>query len=173
MRQCRLPKPDGTYNCKRISNHSDRHNRLDKGEIRTGMDGDDVLCSNARNDSLHGYEGDDRLVGGRGDDLMWGDLGAGEFADTYVFHDGNGNDTIADFDVDEDVIRFRGDGTLDGFDDLTFTEITTDPDRPWRSFTSTLVTWGDGENSIFIQNPFFGRADISPHDLSADDFIVG
>ncbi|MBC6437322.1 MAG: hypothetical protein GDA52_04105 [Rhodobacteraceae bacterium] len=90
----------------------------------------------------------------------------GDEADTFVFLDGDGNDHIADFDIGKNVVRFRGEGTPEGFDDLACEQIDPDPD--WPTFTSTLVTWGNGENTILIQDPLFGQAEVSaipPQDI--------
>ena len=56
----------------------------------------DRLDGGAGNDSLIGYRGDDRLEGGKGDDYLNGCEGS----DTYIFHAGDGNDTIVDYDPD-------------------------------------------------------------------------
>ena len=55
-------------------------------------------------DSLDGGVGDDTLIGGEGNDTLTG----GEGADTFVFGAGHGNDTITDFDVDNDTIDISG-----------------------------------------------------------------
>ncbi len=71
-------------------------------DILYGGKGDDTLEASWGDDELHGGRGDDildatwgdnRLVGGRGNDTL--DSGWG--ADTFVFREGDGHDTIEDF----------------------------------------------------------------------------
>jgi Ca2+-binding RTX toxin-like protein len=53
--------------------------------------------------------GSDTLVSGTGEDHMWGDYSSGLVtggADTFVFHENNGSDTIYDFERGKDVIDF-------------------------------------------------------------------
>ncbi len=65
---------------------------LQRGFDIRGSGGDDLLTGTAITDSITGGEGADTLVGGKGDDLLSG--GGGN--DTYVFHPGDGRDTIED-----------------------------------------------------------------------------
>ncbi|MDH4321351.1 MAG: hypothetical protein OEV73_07605, partial [Desulfobulbaceae bacterium] len=58
----------------------------------TGDSKSDHLYGMAGNDTMSGGAGDDHLEGGLGDDILQG--GAGY--DTYVWHPGDGNDTITD-----------------------------------------------------------------------------
>lgn len=69
--------------------------------IVQGDFGDDVLFGTNTQDRLYGFEGNDELhaglggdtlTGGTGDDLLFGEDGA----DMYVFHAGDGHDTIVD-----------------------------------------------------------------------------
>ena len=62
------------------------------------------LSGAAGDDTLEGGSGDDTILGGSGDDLMSG----GEGADTYTFLTSDGNDTISDFDIAEDVLIING-----------------------------------------------------------------
>ena len=76
-----------------------------------GSRGDDELYGGRGSDSLNGGFGDDALYGGRGADTLFGDWGDDELdggkgddtlegsrgADTFVFREGDGNDTIVDF----------------------------------------------------------------------------
>ena len=64
-----------------------------------GSTGADCLNGNAGNDVLHGAAGDDLLFGGAGDDLLHGGTGndylwGDEGINTYLFHTGDGQDTI-------------------------------------------------------------------------------
>ena len=76
-----------------------------------GEYGDDKLYGGRGDDYLNGSFGNDKLYGGRGADTLFGDWGDDELdggkgddtlegsrgADTFVFREGDGNDTIADF----------------------------------------------------------------------------
>ena len=65
-----------------------------KGNDRLfGAEGHDTLNGGADNDRLFGGKGNDVLIGGEGDDFLSG----GEWADTFIFEDGFGTDTIGDF----------------------------------------------------------------------------
>lgn len=54
---------------------------------------DDHLTGNSGANMLNGAAGQDTLAGGAGDDVLIGGVGA----DVFVFRDGTGHDTIADF----------------------------------------------------------------------------
>ncbi|MEA5517949.1 calcium-binding protein [Limnoraphis robusta Tam1] len=100
-----------------------------------GSGGDDVISGGAGNDQIGGKAGNDLLSGDEGDDLIWGDAGndtimgvtgndtltgddfsGGSGSDLFVFGNGDGTDTITDFDVTEDFI-----GLVEG--ELTFADI--------------------------------------------------
>ncbi|WP_413168020.1 calcium-binding protein [Capilliphycus salinus ALCB114379] len=97
--------------------------------------GDDVISGGAGNDQIGGKAGNDLLSGDAGDDEIWGDAGndtimgvtgndtltgddfsGGSGSDLFVFGNGDGTDTITDFDITEDLI-----GLVEG--ELTFDEI--------------------------------------------------
>lgn len=65
-----------------------------------GHDGNDTLNGEQGHDVVNGGGGDDRLDGGLGDDYLWGDTGA----DTFVFAQSGGTDTIGDFEDGSDLI---------------------------------------------------------------------
>lgn len=69
----------------------------------------------AGNDTISGNEGDDTIIGGKDADVLTGGGGA----DTFVYSNGDGNDTITDYE-EEDLIKFSK-GT-------TVTKITTQKD---------------------------------------------
>jgi predicted deacylase len=82
-----------------------------------GGPGDDLLNGQNGNDSLYGDEGNDRIYGGTGDDLLDGGLGndtlAGndlknEGSSTFVISEGEGTDTITDFEIETDFIGLTG-----------------------------------------------------------------
>ena len=76
-----------------------------------GNMGDDMLMGAEGNDMLRGGKGDDELDGGDGNDTIQGDKGddvltGGDGNDTFVLMEGDGDDTIEDFESGEDTIRF-------------------------------------------------------------------
>lgn len=60
-----------------------------------GAAGNDMLFGNAGNDTVMGGDGGDRIDGGAGNDVLSGNLGA----DTFVFANEFGRDTITDFSL--------------------------------------------------------------------------
>ncbi|MEL7039571.1 MAG: calcium-binding protein, partial [Cyanobacteria bacterium J06592_8] len=95
-------------------------------DVIFGGAGDDRIGGKAGNDELHGDEGDDEIFGDDGDDILKGGLGndiltgddnsGGEGADTFILAEGDGTDTITDFEVGIDVI-----GLAEG---LTFADLS-------------------------------------------------
>jgi len=77
--------------------------------IITGGSSNDTLSGNGGNDTLSGGEGDDIIDGGAGTDTLTG----GEGADTFTFTStSNGADTITDFTVADDILKFVDDTNL-------------------------------------------------------------
>jgi len=76
-----------------------------------GNGGDDLLTGGEGNDTMYGGSGNDTLVGGAGNDQLTG--GSGEDVFQFSAQDG-GNDTITDFDLDDDSL------TLDGVTSASF-----------------------------------------------------
>jgi Ca2+-binding RTX toxin-like protein len=72
-------------------------------DLLRGGNGRDQLFGGGGNDTLFGNAGDDVLSGGRGNDQLTGGRGS----DTFVFNRREGNDTITDFAVNEDVLQLR------------------------------------------------------------------
>jgi Ca2+-binding RTX toxin-like protein len=86
----------------------------DDNDQLNGDAGNDLLYGGAGADSLYGGAGSDRLHGGAGDDQLNGGAGA----DSFLFRQGDGSDTIADFSSgqgDRIIINMQGVGS---FDDL-------------------------------------------------------
>ncbi|MFL4469288.1 M10 family metallopeptidase [Tateyamaria armeniaca] len=68
-----------------------------------GGSGNDLLFGGADNDTLNGGSGFDTIDGGAGDDSLFGQFNA----DTFVFADNHGNDTIGDFNALNNFERDR------------------------------------------------------------------
>jgi Ca2+-binding RTX toxin-like protein len=84
------------------------------GNARLGSEGADTVAGSRNDDRLYGLGGDDSLAGDRGNDQLSGGRGAdrldgGWGNDSYVFHAGDGADTIDNRSAkstDIDVLRF-------------------------------------------------------------------
>ncbi|MGC9526188.1 MAG: choice-of-anchor I family protein [Limnospira sp.] len=89
-----------------------------KGDDRIGgKGGNDRLFGDMGDDQIWGDDGDDLLRGGLGDDTLTGDdFSGGSGSDTFVLAEGEGTDTITDFEVGTDLI-----GLANG---LTFADIS-------------------------------------------------
>ncbi|MEM9218706.1 MAG: pre-peptidase C-terminal domain-containing protein [Cyanobacteria bacterium P01_F01_bin.150] len=87
----------------------------------SGDDGDDILSGDSGNDFVVGGPGNDILMGVTGNDVLVGDNGGvGTGSDLFVFGNGDGTDTIIDFEVGLDAIGLV-EGELE-FEDLTLTQ---------------------------------------------------
>lgn len=84
----------------------------------SGGAGSDVIRGDAGSDTLNGNDGNDRLAGGADNDKLTG--GAGR--DVFVYADGDGVDTIADFVHGTDRIDLTGVAALTGFDQLALSQ---------------------------------------------------
>ena len=94
----------------------------------TGGSGDDRLIGNADNDVLNGAAGADFIAGGTGADTIEGGAGVDFMrgdagADVFVFDDGSGNDTIADYLDGTDSFDFSAHSQVGNFSDLTVTGV--------------------------------------------------
>lgn len=75
-----------------------------RNNILSGGAGNDTLIGNAGADNLFGGGGDDLLVGGAGNDNLRGNAGS----DLFVYNSfDDGNDTIADFNRNQDQLDLR------------------------------------------------------------------
>ncbi|NQU58563.1 MAG: tandem-95 repeat protein, partial [Rhodospirillales bacterium] len=104
--------------------------RDDEVEIDGGA-GNDVITGGAEDETLIGGTGDDTLTGGAGDDDLWG----GDGNDTFVFHEGDGSDTINDFGIGDTMV-FEG----TWFDEGTVTQDGDD----------AIVTFGTGDDEVKV-----------------------
>ncbi len=85
------------------------------------------LLGSAGADQLAGYQGDDTLVGNQGSDTLDGMEGS----DTYVFHAGDGQDTVRD---------------LMGIDRFVFADVTADAVSVRRNDNRLVVTTANGDS---------------------------
>lgn len=94
--------------------------RGDSGDdTLSGGTGNDTLLGDAGADIISGGEGDDHIMGGVGNDTLTG----GADSDVFIFVENSGNDTITDFDVDEDFIDLSMLDANIAFADLTITDL--------------------------------------------------
>ncbi|APE44477.1 hypothetical protein BOO69_14430 [Sulfitobacter alexandrii] len=128
-----------------------------------GGDGDDALFGDSGNDTLEGGTGDDRIMGGTGFDRILGgagdDLLTGNFnADCFVFVDGDGNDTIEDFEATNpfETIDLSGVTDVTDFADLLANHMVQED-------TNVVITAGDGLRITLWS--------VDLADLDAGDFI--
>jgi Ca2+-binding RTX toxin-like protein len=112
-----------------------------------GGGGEDTLEGGAGDDTLKGSSGDDTLRGGAGDDTLVGGRGADTFIQDFSVA---GNDTITDFNPDEDVIDIAGLG-----EDNLAVEVVDG---------GTLISAGE-DNSLFVEN-------VTPEQLAASNITV-
>ena len=115
-----------------------------------GGEGDDELLGNGGFDTLNGGLGDDRLLGNFN-------------ADTFVFEDGHGNDTIVDFDELNNFERIDLSAIADitGLADLN---LASDTEGAAVQSGADVVITTSGGNTILLQNVLLA-------DLDANDFI--
>lgn len=113
----------------------------DRAINATGNGLDNTLTGNDSANTLDGAWGDDRLFGGRGNDVLIGQRGddllrGGAGRDRFLFGEDHGQDVIADFETERDLLGFSG---RIGLETLNIEQ--TGPD--------TLISYGDG-NSITL-----------------------
>lgn len=146
---------------------SDRLNGEAGADRLEGGGGKDRLSGGADNDLLDGGEGDDLLAGDRGNDTLIGGAGNDRLwghnnADTFVFADGHGRDTIGDFEATNRLERIDLSG-------ITALSAVVDYDGLWASGAMTagaggvLIATGGG-NAIWL-------AGVAVADLDDSDFI--
>jgi len=131
-----------------------------------GHEGDDALWGDGffggtGDDSIAGGSGDDIIYGGGGDDQLWGsgerpDINPGETDfDTFVFMPGHGNDTVHDFNLNEDRIDLSHFNSVTGLADLSIQQ----------QGANTMISVGpQSGDSIQLMG-------VNASDLDAGDFI--
>jgi Ca2+-binding RTX toxin-like protein len=120
----------------------------------TGGSEPDTLFGFAGNDTLNGAGGNDVITGGTGNDILTG--GTGD--DRFVFHNGDGLDTITDFTPgsgSNDVVE------LHGYDVANFTALQA---LMTQSGADTIITF-DPNDTITLHN-------VTAAQLNAGDFIL-
>jgi len=124
-----------------------------------GGSGDDLIEAGGGNDIISGNAGFDTINGGEGDDAIWGDFNA----DTFVFEDGHGNDTINDFDALNalEKIDLSAVSSIAGLADLDLGSATNG--AAIQDGTDVVIDTGGGNTIRLI------GVDLS--DLDAGDFI--
>ncbi|NEP19177.1 MAG: calcium-binding protein, partial [Leptolyngbya sp. SIO4C1] len=107
-----------------------------------GKSGNDILSGDAGDDLIFGDAGDDILMGVIGNDILVGDnFSGGSGSDTFIFGNGDGTDTILDFEVGIDRI-----GLVQG--ELLFTDLTITQDRE----NTLLGVASTGETLAILNN---------------------
>jgi VCBS repeat-containing protein len=101
-----------------------------------GGNDNDKLYGGAQDDKLYGGAGTDTLEGGTGNDTLWGEGGS----DVFVFHAGDGTDTVMDFGVGDQLV-FEG-----AEFDISEMQVT-------QSGTDAIITFGGAEGvSVKVKN---------------------
>ena len=117
----------------------------------TGGPANEVFYGFNGNDTINGGGGNDLIVGGRGNDILTGGAGF----DHFVFHAGDGMDTITDFSAGtRELIDLRG------YDIGSFEQLQ---DMMLQMDTGVLLTF-DPQNSLMLNN-------VDINNLSSSDFL--
>ena len=132
-------------------NDDDKLDGGDGNDYLDGFNGRDILDGGAGDDTLIGYNDDDILTGGTGNDILTGGYGA----DQFIFTQGDGIDSITDFEVGTDIVDLTDFG-FDSFDELD------------------LIVGEDNNVYLVIDEhqtiEFIGIDNVA--DLSANDFLI-
>lgn len=131
-------------------------------DIIYGGHGTDHLYGEAGNDEIYGGIGNEQIIGGKGDDILTG----GDWADYFVFNEGDGHDTITDFEASNwaEAVDLSSYQSINGFNDFTF--VTSAP-------TGDMEIGQDGGNTVIRidANASITLEDVLSTDLSASEFI--
>lgn len=129
--------------------NNERINGFEDNDLLFGLNGKDTLSGGAGEDFLFGNIDDDVLDGGADDDSLFG----GRDADQFVLREGDGRDTIFDYQDGTDSFLLA-DGLT--FEDLTITQ----------GFAQSLISVTDTSKDLAV---LFG---VNANDLGAEDFSV-
>ncbi|MBE9064024.1 calcium-binding protein [cf. Phormidesmis sp. LEGE 11477] len=125
-----------------------------------GKSGNDILSGDAGDDFIWGDDGDDIIMGSAGNDILVGDnFSNGSGSDLFVFGNGDGTDTILDFEVGIDRI-----GLVEGelmFADLTITQDGSTTLLGVASSGETLAILNGVQASSLTESSFEVVADVS------------
>ena len=128
-----------------------------------GKSGNDILSGDAGDDFIWGDDGDDILMGVTGNDVLVGDNGSGgSGSDLFVFGNGDGTDTIVDFEVGIDRI-----GLVEGeltFEDLTITQDGNNALLGVTSSGETIAVLNGVQSSALGEDSFAVVPDVSNPD---------
>ena len=140
--------------------------RLSGSRFNDSLRGDaaaNVLWGQNGSDKLYGRGGNDVLSGGNGNDLLYGQGGndrliGGAGGDTFVFQNGFGQDTIADFNLSQsgERIAIGAVSEITSFTDLTNNHLS-------QSGNDTIIDDGQGNTIIMLG--------VNMGDLAANDFL--
>ncbi|WP_107496286.1 calcium-binding protein [Thalassobius sp. I31.1] len=121
--------------------------------VTEGTTGNNTLSGYGNRDNLYGLDGNDTLNGKGGDDVLIGGLGndtlTGGAGDDFFVLDANaGTDTITDYNVSDDTVKFEG----FTFADLTITQNGSDTEIAYGN--GNVVTLEDVLASDMIEGEF-------------------
>jgi VCBS repeat-containing protein len=138
----------------------------DNDDLLWGRFGADTVDGGTGNDMLYNGQGDDTVVGGDGNDTLWAGndddlLSGGDGEDVFMFGHVSGNDTIQDFDINEDQLNLQFSGA--GFSNLADVQaasslVTQDGN------TGVLIDLGNGQSAFLVG--------LSLGDLTSVDFVL-
>ncbi|MEM9275630.1 MAG: pre-peptidase C-terminal domain-containing protein [Cyanobacteria bacterium P01_F01_bin.143] len=122
-------------------------------------DGDDTLLANDSRDVISGDDGNDLLFAGGGDDILMGvtgddELFGGAGSDLFVFGNGDGTDTIFDFETGIDQI-----GLVEG--ELVFADLTLSQDGE-----NTLLGVADSGETLAVLK------EVEASSITEDSFVI-
>jgi len=116
-----------------------------------GGEGADLIFNGSGSDVVTGGSGDDTLWGGGGDDTLTGGTGT----DYFAFGTTASNDTVTDFDTDEDILSISA---------FNVTELSTvSEETTINGQTGILITLSD-DVTVFLQG-------LTPSDVANIDLI--
>ncbi len=121
-------------------------------DLIDGGAGDDVISGDSGSDVLRGDAGDDQIDGGNGRDSIRGGVGSdvltgGRGRDSFLFAQGEGGDTISDFEVRRDTFELNA-ASFGVDDDLRFQNVARTAND---DVNADLVDVDTGNNVFVLQ----------------------